>query len=199
MNQQTVSVLVPVMNETDALRQTVHILVGENRPYLCEIIILLSKKSTQESVTVAHALQEEYSDLVRLHVQAKPFIGGAFTEGFALARGTYTLMMASDLETDPHTVKEMIATMTKGSCDIVTTTRWKNGKRFEGYNGIKLVFNYFFQQWLRVLYWTTLTDMTFAFRLYKTPVLTSIVWNESRHPFLLETLVKPLRFGVPCV
>ena len=37
--------------------------------------------------------------------------------------------------------------------------------------------------------------MTFGFRIYKTSLVRQIHWQETRHGFLLEALVKPLRLG----
>ena len=41
----------------------------------------------------------------------------------------------------------------------------------------------------------SLTDLTYGFRLYRTAVLQGIVWQELKHSFLFEALVKPLRLG----
>ena len=38
--------------------------------------------------------------------------------------------------------------------------------------------------------------MTYAFRIMPTNLVKKIIWEEMRHPFLLETLIKPLRLGV---
>jgi hypothetical protein len=47
-----------------------------------------------------------------------------------------------------------------------------------------------------LLYWTPLTDMTFGYRCAPTKLFQSIAWEELKHPFFIETLVKPLRLGV---
>jgi len=39
--------------------------------------------------------------------------------------------------------------------------------------------------------------MTFAYRIFPTKLVQAIQWDELRHPFLFETLVKPLKLGVP--
>ena len=50
-----------------------------------------------------------------------------------------------------------------------------------------------------VLYGTRLTDMTYAYRIYPTKLVQSLRWEELRHPFLFEALVKPLRLGVAVI
>jgi hypothetical protein len=60
---------------------------------------------------------------------------------------------------------------------------------------LKRILNWWFQQFFSFLYGVHLTDMTFGYRIFKTPLVKSIAWEEVRHPFLLETIIKPLRLG----
>jgi len=75
----------------------------------------------------------------------------------------------------------------------------RRGGRFEGYSKVKLAANWVFQRAFAVLFGTVLTDMTYGYRLFPTKVVQSIKWEELRHPFLFETVVKPLRLGVEVV
>jgi len=50
-----------------------------------------------------------------------------------------------------------------------------------------------------MLYGVHLSDMTFAYRIFPTKLVRGIRWEELRHAFLFETLVKPLRLGVPVI
>ncbi len=47
-----------------------------------------------------------------------------------------------------------------------------------------------------VIFWTKLTDVTYGYRLYPTTLANSIRWEEDKHPFALESCLKPLRLGV---
>ena len=102
MATMQVSVLVPVMNETTALRTTVDVVVRENLVHLNEVLVVTSPRTTTQSLAVAAELQARYPKIVRVVQQQRPFLGGALQDGFAWARGTHILMMAADLETDPH-------------------------------------------------------------------------------------------------
>jgi hypothetical protein len=100
-------------------------------------------------------------------------------------------------------VPRFIAAMKTGDWDIVAASRWLEGGGFEGYSRLKLALNFLFQKFFCVLYRTNLTDLTYAYRLYRRATLEGIVWEELRHPFLLECLLKPLRRGariteLPC-
>jgi glycosyltransferase involved in cell wall biosynthesis len=141
-------------------------------------------------------LRQNLGSLVVTHNQRLPFLGGALREAFDLARGSHVILMASDLETDPRLVKTMIETQKRDPAGIVTTSRWIHGGSFQGYSRIKLLLNWIFQRCFSALYNTSLTDMTYAYRIMPTRLVQAIRWEELRHPFLLETIVKPLRLGI---
>lgn len=198
-----VSFVVTVLNETESLRETVDTIFALAARHVHEILIVIAPHTTAASRTVIRELGGKYPGCVRVHEQRLPFLGGALQEGFAQARGDFILLIASDLETDPAVVPRFIEVMQTGNWDIVATSRWVKGGGFRGYNPLKLVLNYLFQKLFRVLYRTNLTDLTFGYRLYRRSALEGIVWEELRHPFLLECLLKPLRRGarateVPC-
>ena len=191
------TVIVPVMNETVSLEQTVAVLLQEiKREDLKELLIVVCQKTTPKAMATVTRLQQQFADLVVVHHQQLPFLGGALREAFDLARGTHCIMMAADLETNPHDVPLLIAAARNNPAHIVTATRWQGGVRFVGYSRIKLVCNWIFQRFFSLLYATRLSDMTFAYRIFPTKLVQAIRWEELRHPFLFETLVKPLRLGV---
>lgn len=189
-----VSIIVPVMDETVSLRKTVEIVLGENANDIAEILCITSRFSTPEALAVCQELSEQWPGIVKARQQVRPFLGGALQDAFDWASGPYTLLMASDLETDPYTVKQLIAEARKG-WDIVATTRWQQGGTFDGYNPVKYVLNWAFQKVVGLMYGTNLSDLTYGFRIYRTEVLRGLTWQEFRHPYLLECVLRPLRQG----
>jgi hypothetical protein len=81
---------------------------------------------------------------------------------------------------------------------VINASRWAGGG-FEGYSKVKLLANWVFQKIFAVLYGVALTDMTFGYRILPTYLTKTMNWEESRHPFVLETIVKALRLGVRAV
>ena len=191
-----VSVILPVINETYSLRKTINIINQSSKIDIKEYLIIICKKTKKESLKEIENLKVIYGDLIVTHKQKKPYLGGALREAFALASGSHIILMASDLETDPNLVKDLIFYEKEYPNGIVTASRWLKEGSFKGYSKIKFVFNYFFQKILSILYCSKLTDMTYAFRIMPTNLVKRIIWEEIRHPFLLETLIKPLRLGV---
>lgn len=196
---ESVTILLPVMNETRSLEETVATILTDAKDHIKEILIVVCKRTTPEAIATVERLQEELGDLIRIHYQTLPFLGGAMREGFALARGSHVIMMASDLETNPSTVKELIAEAEAHPLAIVTATRWRSGGGFSGYSTVKLICNWVFQNFFSVLYGVRLSDMTFAYRIFPTRLVQRIRWEELRHAFLFESLVKPLRLGVEVI
>jgi hypothetical protein len=190
----TVSIIMPVMDETASLRETVGIVMDECGPDVHEIICVTSKFTKPESIAVCEELAARWPNIVWQRQQTKPYLGGALQDAFSWATGSHTLLMASDLETPPHTAKPMIEEARKG-WDIVATTRWNKGGGFKGYNPIKLVANWIFQKAIGAIYHTNLTDLTYGYRIWRTELLRGHDWEEVRHPFLLECLLRPLLRG----
>jgi len=190
------TVLLPVMDETGALIKTVEIIEQECGPDIEEYLLLVCDRTRQNSMDICKRFAASNPGRFILVRQNLPFLGGAVRDGFAAAKGSHLVMMASDLETDPHDVKKMIGLAKKKPQAIVTASRWLEGAKFERYSPVKLVANFIFQQIFRAVYVTKLSDLTYGFRLFPTALVQSIRWEGVRHDFLFETLIKPLRLGV---
>ncbi len=196
---ESATIILPVINETTLLEETATIILRDVRDRIKELLIVVCDRTTPEAMATIERLRETRGELVVVHHQRLPFLGGAIREAFDLARGSHVVMMASDLETDPSDVRALIAEAEKNPSAIVTASRWLRAGAFQGYSQVKLVCNWIFQRSFSILYGTRLSDMTYAYRIFPTRLVQSIRWEELRHPFLLETLVKPLRLGVPII
>jgi glycosyltransferase involved in cell wall biosynthesis len=194
----TVSVILPVIDETISLRKTVKIVLDQNDREVSEILIIVCSKTSTAALQMCSELARENPNVVAIKFQNRPFLGGAMRDAFDWASGSHVLMMASDLETDPETVKDLIAAARDGH-DIVTATRWSYRGGFSGYNPVKYLMNLAFQKSFAVLYGTPLSDLTYGFRIFRREWVKRIAWEEMRHAFLLETILKPLRLGARVV
>jgi GT2 family glycosyltransferase len=193
---ESASIILPVLNETHLLRQTVEIIEATCARSVGEYILVVCERTTPDSLAVCREIAQRLGDRGSLHFQKRPFVGGAIRDGFDLARCSHVVMMHSDLETDPALVQTMIKTAQEHPDGIATASRWMAGGKFEGYSPTKLAANYLFQKMLSVLYGTRLSDLTYAFRIFPRSLVRGIRWQELKHPFFLETALKPLRLGV---
>lgn len=193
-----VSIVLPVINETISLRKTVETILRDvKRELIREFIIMVCQRTTPESMTVAAQLKSELGEWVVVLQQKLPFLGGALRDAIDAAHGSHIIIMGSDLETNPDDVQLLIKEQQNAPSAIITTSRWIRGGEFHRYSPIKLVCNWIFQRFFSMLYWTRLTDMTFGFRIMPTALAQAIRWEEVRHSFNLENIVKPLRLGIP--
>lgn len=194
--KDVISVLVPVMNEVESLRKTVDIIRADSPKIDFEFIIMLSPHSSEPAVANAMSLQRNELRNCSVIIQKYPGLGGAYAHAIEVARGNYILMIASDLETDPNLVKNMIAKSREFPDAIITTTRWKGDSAgFASYGKTKKILNYVFQKWISLLYRTELTDYTFGFRLYPNQALSETKWQTTNFAFLLESILVPIRRG----
>ena len=198
MSKLKVSVILPVINETFSLQKTVEIIIQNSKEYISEIIIVVSKdKTTDDSLRLINHLEtSKYPNLIKTHFQTLPFIGGAIQKGFEMSTGTHIIMMASDLETNPNDVKSLINLSKVNQSSIITANRWIKGGSFKKYNIIKFYLNFLFQLMLKCIFLTKLSDMTYGFRIFPSNLVKEIKWQELKHPFLLETILKPLLMKV---
>ncbi len=193
------TILIPAMDETYSLVQTVDTIVETvNSSDIAEIILLLCDRTTEETRNTAEKLVKKFDGRLSIfiHDQTLPFVGGAIREGIDLAKGSHVIMMSSDLETDPYLVQTFIAYAKRYPNRIITASRWAAGGGFKGYNNVKLICNYLFEKIIAFLFCTRLSDITYAYRIFPTRLMKRIKWEELKHPFFMETALKPLRLGV---
>jgi len=195
---ESLSAVLPTLDETHSLTHTIECLVGDLRDDLAQIIIIVCDRTTETALEHANSAVEKYPDLVSIHWQDKPFFGGAILKAFEVSVGSHTILMAPDLETKPEDAPVLVAAAKANPDAVINASRWAGGG-FEGYSKVKLLVNWVFQKIFAVLYGVALADMTFGYRILPTYLTKTMNWEESRHPFVLETIVKPLRLAVRAV
>ena len=197
---KNVSILLPTLNETFSFIQTIEIILDEcNKEDIREFIAIVcerTEKNSLEAIEKAKEISEKAGIPLKILYQTLPYAGGAVQDGIMEAKGSHILMMAPDLETDPHTVKDFIKMGKKYPDDVTTASRWLKKGSFAGYNKTKYVLNWLFQKMFSTFYRVKLTDITFGYRLAPTKLFQSIKWEELKHPFFLETCLKPICLGV---
>jgi glycosyltransferase involved in cell wall biosynthesis len=188
------------MNEVVSLNETIECLESLNPMTIFEHIIILSPLSTAESTENARRLERQYKDSVRVILQELPGLGGALRAGFLYATGDYILMMASDLETDPTKVPEILLASSEFPLAIISTSRWNGiSSGFNGYGKFKQLLNWFFQKFLRIIFKTSLSDITYGYRLYPSFVIDECAWQRTDFAFLLESILRPLKNGIQVI
>jgi len=189
------SVVVTVFNETFSVRETVDILLANDRGYIKEIILLTSPRASADTMSICRQCAAT-NPRVRIVIQQNnPGIGWAYREGMQAATGNYVALMAGDLETEPAAVDRMVDKILETGCDGVIANRWLPGGGFTNYDPLKYVLNWIFQKAFKTLFWTKLGDLTFGFKILSKKIADSIEWQGTLHEICIETTVKPIKQG----
>lgn len=193
---KSVSVVIPVINEVKSLHDTVNTIFSCAAESILEVIIVVCDKTTAESRSACRDLAKQYDGQISIIPQILPFLGGALREGLQVARGSHVILMFSDGESEPRSVADLIREAKNNPEDVIVASRWIEKNSFQNYPFLKTLLNYFFQKTFSFLYLKKITDFTFGYRLYPTPLMQTIDWQETGHSFVFESIVKPLRLGV---
>ena len=181
------------MDEINSLKKTLNII--NNIQIRKEYIIIYSNKFTPQLVkNEIFRLKKTYKNL-KYFPQIKPYVGGAIDMGIRKASNRYLAIMASDLETNPYELKNMIKKSKKNPNSIISADRWISKKGFSDYGIVKIIANFFFQKLLKFFFKHKILDFTFAYRLYPKSSLKNYRINELRHGFALEMLLAPIKKG----
>ena len=193
----SLSVLIPTLDETDSLAQTVEVLLADLGLEITEVLLIVGERTTRPTREVCAWLHAAHGRRVRSIQQSLPLLGGAFRSGIAAATGSQMVLMFADLESDPHAVPDMVAAAKANPGSVISASRWLRRGSFVGYGRSKLVLNFCFQRLCAVASRSRLTDFTYGFRLYPSSILKGTDWQETDHAFVLETILRPLLEHVP--
>jgi dolichol-phosphate mannosyltransferase len=195
----SVSIVMPVKDETEGLGQAIEYVVSLESDEIQEVIIVVGAITVPETRKAAEHFQERLPGLVRIVAQDLPGLGGALRSGFASVRGTHAVTLFGDLESDPATIPSMVEMARLHSGAIIVASRWIPGGGFENYERLKYVLNWGGQAFLNLLFGRKCSDYTFGFRLYPKTILDKYAsqWEQTHHPFVLESIVKPILDSTP--
>jgi hypothetical protein len=196
-----VTIIIPVIRETDLFEQVVNAMLDFCKPGdIKEFIIVVCEKTAQESFASIEKMRVRCGSrgvAYQVLWQKLPGMGGAMRDALDIATGSHTIISNADMALDPSLVPVLIEQARKYPDDITSVSRYlEKGLIEKGYNKLKLVWNIVAQRWLRLFYFSKITDYTYAYRIVPTKLYHSVIWTELRHPFALEGTLKFLRLGI---
>lgn len=192
----SVSVIIPVMNEISSLIQTVETIINNDVENIREIILVVCKKTSEQSLSTCHLLASRYEGRVIIYWQYLPRLGGALREGLDIAQSSHAIVMYSDAESDPYSAKDLIIEAKKHPDAIISASRWLKDSTFINYPKTKQWLNFAFQKFFSFFYNSKITDFTFGYRIYPIEIMRRIKWEEVGHSFVFESILKPVRMSI---
>lgn len=188
------SVIMPVYNEQDTVREIVSRVREMDQVYELVIVDDGSRDGTQ-------AILQELSGLPGVRIithdrnQGK---GAAVVTGFRAARGDVFVVQDADLEYDPQDYAKLLKPLEEERCDVVYGTRFAKSKVHRAF-----FLSYFankFLTWVtNLLYGSKLTDMETCYKVFRRELVENMTIRARRFEFEPEFTAKLLKQGVSLV
>lgn len=196
-NFSSVSVVIPAIDETDSLRESVEIILQTcDHKDVCEIFVVVCERTTPECLCVINSLCASMGDIqVRLYHQIEPGLGSALYEAVQCVKGSHVVNIAADMDTDPHVIKSMIAIAKEHPEAVILASRWVKGGGFIGYGRINKTLNFIFNKMLQVLFFSRVNDLTYGYRFAPVDKTLSVKWESKGFSIGMETNLRMVRLG----
>ncbi|HET6643889.1 MAG TPA: glycosyltransferase family 2 protein [Fimbriimonadales bacterium] len=184
-----VSIILPVYNEKDTLREVIETLL--ELPIDKEIIVV-DDASTDGSADVAAQFGDR---IVLLRQPTNQGKGSAIRAALAAAKGEVAVIQDADLEYDPADLPKLVQPILDGRADVVYGSRFMHGMNSKMAFANRLV-NRLLVAAVRVLYFRRITDEATCYKAVRTSVLKSMHLECRRFEFCPEVTAKAIRMGL---
>jgi glycosyltransferase involved in cell wall biosynthesis len=186
------SVVIPVYNEVNTIRQILEQVRGVEIPYEKEIIVVddYSTDGTREILADEEACHQDTRILYHRENQGK---GAAVRSGLATITGDVVIIQDADLEYDPRDYAKLLRPIEEGRSKVVYGSRFLGEHKAMyfwhsvGNKSLTLVTN--------ILFDTTLTDMETCYKVFTADIARSLRLTSDRWGFDPEITAKILKQG----
>jgi len=170
MKEVSLSVVMPVYNERETIREAVKSVLSVG---IVKELIIVDDGSTDGTVEILKALGPGQRIKIVFHRdnQGK---GAALRTGFKEVTGDAVVIQDADMEYDPEEFKDMIIPIQKGKADAVYGSRLTFAKPQRAYMFTHRIGNKIVTLFAGILYNTTLTDIESCYKMFRADLLKDI-------------------------
>lgn len=186
------SVVIPVYNEVDTLREVVKRVqaVGIDKE-----ILIVDDGSTDGSQEVAGELASAAENVKALRHERNQGKGSALRTGFSHAIGDFVIVQDADLEYDPADYPKLLRPLVQGKADAVYGSRFLTGSEHRVLYYRHYLGNRFLTMLSNLATDLNLTDMESCYKVFRRDLLRSLVIQEDRFGFEPEITSKIAKAG----
>ncbi len=189
-NYRKLSIIIPVYNELETLRQIIDIVASVDLPLEKEIVLVDDCSRDGSRELIEGGIKEDGFCLLKVYHDVNQGKGAALRSGFKAATGDIVLIQDADLEYDPNEYPRLLAPILDGRADVVY------GSRFVG-SGAHRVHLFWHMVGNRLLTLVSnmftnlnLTDMETCYKVFRKPIIDNITICEDRFGFEPEITAK---------
>jgi dolichol-phosphate mannosyltransferase len=182
-----ISVIVPVYNETDTIRELLDRLRAA--PFPKEIIVV-----DDCSTDGTGRMLDGERDIVLVKHGRNRGKGAAIRTGIARATGEIIIIQDADLEYDPNEIPKVVAPIVEGRADVAYGSRFMHGLP-KGMPFANKIANVLLVWAVRILYRYRLSDEATCYKAFRASMLKSMTLRCERFEFCPEVTAKALRSG----
>jgi len=188
----SLSVIMPVYNEIDTIRE---IVVKVNSVGLVDELIIVDDGSQDGTRAVLEEIKASFPFVKLILHEQNRGKGAAVRTGIAAASMDLVLIQDADLEYDPEDYHALLKPIEKGKADVVYGSRFLGGPR-KAAMFWHMVANKTLTLMTNILYNSILTDMETCYKVFKRELIQSIPLRAMRFDFEPEITSKLLKRGV---
>ncbi len=192
--QNKLSVIIPTYNEAATIAEVVQRVLGVGVPGLEKEIIIVDDGSRDESAVIIEALRNQHLEQIKTyHSLINLGKGAAIRLGLVLATGNIILIQDADLELNPEEYPSLLSPILSGQTNVVYGSRFLTSS-----NRVPMrsrLANGFLTALTNLLFGARLTDMATAYKVFRSPVINSLILRSARFEFEPEVTAKLLLAG----
>ena len=189
------SVLMPVFNEREYLRECVETILAVPLPgNIGREILLVDDASTDETRNIASALARENPETIRLFVQEKNGgKGTAIQRAIAEMKGDLAIIQDADMEYDPNDYLVLLPPLLDGRADVVYGSRFATKSERPILKYRHQLGNKFLTFLSNLMTDMNLTDMETCYKLFRADILRDLNLESRRFGIEPEITAKIAR------
>ena len=191
---EKLTVFLLASNETDALEKTIKgILKNCEYDDIDKIVIFLKSENCPGAFAAQEIINKGIYGKIETVVQKATQSADAISEIPPLATGSHFVIMASDGEMSPESIRDFISIAKEKPDAIICGAKWHKDSVVENHALYRTFGSRFLDMFAAVLFGRKETDLFSIFQIYPVELYKKMNFRPKR--FLYEYTLKPIRFG----